>query len=125
MDLSTLSVLKERRSSRRNALGESSRCVPSPGSHGKPRLLLLDELSLASPRDGGPPRVSHPANSSIERISIFLVEQDVQIALELASRGYVIETGKIVAEGTSANLLSDNRIRKRIWGSNHPRRDEL
>jgi branched-chain amino acid transport system ATP-binding protein len=50
------------------------------------------------------------------RISIFLVEQDVQIALELASRGYVIETGKIVAEGTSANLLSDNRIREAYLG---------
>jgi branched-chain amino acid transport system ATP-binding protein len=82
-----------------------------------PRLLLLDELSL-----GLAPVMVDRLVSAIRqihksrRISIFLVEQDVQIALELASRGYVIETGKIVAEGTSANLLSDNRIREAYLG---------
>jgi branched-chain amino acid transport system ATP-binding protein len=82
-----------------------------------PRLFLLDELSL-----GLAPVMVDRLVSAIRqihqarRISIFLVEQDVQIALELASRGYIIETGKIVAEGTSAHLLSDNRIRESYLG---------
>ena len=112
-------VLKERRSQQAGTLsgGEQQMCAIARGLMASPRLLLLDELSL-----GLAPVMVDRLVSAIRqihqsrRISIFLVEQDVQIALELASRGYVIETGKIVAEGTSANLLSDNRIREAYLG---------
>jgi branched-chain amino acid transport system ATP-binding protein len=112
-------VLKERRSQQAGTLsgGEQQMCAIARGLMASPRLLLLDELSL-----GLAPMMVDRLVSAIQqihqsrRISIFLVEQDVQIALELASRGYVIETGKIVAEGTSANLLSDNRIREAYLG---------
>jgi branched-chain amino acid transport system ATP-binding protein len=112
-------VLKERRSQQAGTLsgGEQQMCAIARGLMASPRLLLLDELSL-----GLAPVMVDRLVSAIQqihqsrRISIFLVEQDVQIALELASRGYVIETGKIVAEGTSANLLSDNRIREAYLG---------
>jgi len=95
----------------------SSRCAPSPGSHGHPKLLLLDELSL-----GLAPvmvdRIVHAIREIhlLRKISIFLVEQDVQTAFELAGRGYVIETGKIIAADTSKNLLADNRIREAYLG---------
>ena len=112
-------VLKERRSQQAGTLsgGEQQMCAIARGLMASPRLLLLDELSL-----GLAPVMVDRLVSAIRqihqsrRISIFLVEQDVQIALELASRGYVIETGTIVAEGTSANLLSDNRIREAYLG---------
>ena len=112
-------VLKERRSQQAGTLsgGEQQMCAIARGLMASPRLLLLDELSL-----GLAPVMVDRLVSAIRqihqsrRISIFLVEQDVQVALELASRGYVIETGKIVAEGTSANLLSDNRIREAYLG---------
>jgi len=112
-------VLKERRSQQAGTLsgGEQQMCAIARGLMASPKLLLLDELSL-----GLAPVMVDRLVSAIRqihqsrRISIFLVEQDVQIALELASRGYVIETGKIVAEGTSANLLSDNRIREAYLG---------
>jgi branched-chain amino acid transport system ATP-binding protein len=112
-------VLKERRSQQAGTLsgGEQQMCAIARGLMASPRLLLLDELSLGL----APVMVDRLVSAirqihQLRRISIFLVEQDVQVALELASRGYVIETGKIVAEGTSANLLSDNRIREAYLG---------
>ena len=92
-------------------------CSIARGLMSHPRLLLLDELSLGL----APVVVDRLVNAIREvhrsrTISIFLVEQDVQIAFELATRGYIIETGKIVAEGSSQNLLKDNRIREAYLG---------
>jgi branched-chain amino acid transport system ATP-binding protein len=111
--------LKERRSQQAGTLsgGEQQMCAIARGLMADPKLLLVDELSLGlAPvmveRLVGAVREIH----STGKISIFLVEQDVQTAFELSSRGYIIETGKIVAEDTSANLLSDNRIREAYLG---------
>jgi branched-chain amino acid transport system ATP-binding protein len=111
--------LKERRTQQAGTLsgGEQQMCAIARGLMADPKLLLVDELSLGlAPvmveRLVGAVREIHGTG----RISIFLVEQDVQTAFELSSRGYIIETGKIVAEDTSANLLGDNRIREAYLG---------
>ncbi|HXZ34941.1 MAG TPA: ABC transporter ATP-binding protein [Thermodesulfobacteriota bacterium] len=111
--------LKERRTQQAGTLsgGEQQMCALARGLLADPKLLLVDELSLGL----APVMVDRLVAAIREvhqtgQISIFLVEQDVQIAFELASRGYIIETGKIVAEDTSPRLLADNRIREAYLG---------
>ncbi len=112
-------VLYERKHQQAGTLsgGEQQMCAIARGLMANPKLLLLDELSL-----GLAPvmvdRLVHAIREihRLRKISIFLVEQDVQTAFELASRGYVIETGKIIAADTSENLLRDNRIREAYLG---------
>jgi branched-chain amino acid transport system ATP-binding protein len=48
--------------------------------------------------------------------TILLVEQNAQMALSIANRGYVLETGKIVTTGTGADLLNDDAVRKAYLG---------
>jgi len=111
--------LKERRTQQAGTLsgGEQQMCALARGLMADPKLLLVDELSLGL----APVMVDRLVGAVKEihgtgRISILLVEQDVQTAFELSSRGYIIETGKIVAEDTSQKLLSDNRIREAYLG---------
>lgn len=112
-------ILAERRNQLAGTLsgGEQQMCAIARGLMAKPKLLLLDELSLGL----APVMVDRILNAIREihhsrKISIFLVEQDVQTAFELATRGYIIETGRIVAEDTSHNLLKDDRIREAYLG---------
>jgi branched-chain amino acid transport system ATP-binding protein len=113
------SILKERRHQQAGTLsgGEQQMCAIARGLMANPRLLLIDELSL-----GLAPvmvdRLVHAIREihRLKKISIFLVEQDVQTAFELAGRGYVIETGKIIAADSSENLLKDTRIREAYLG---------
>lgn len=112
-------VLYERKHQQAGTLsgGEQQMCAIARGLMANPKLLLLDELSL-----GLAPvmvdRLVHAIREihRLRKISIFLVEQDIQTAFELASRGYVIETGKIIAADISENLLRDNRIREAYLG---------
>ena len=112
-------VLKERRTQQAGTLsgGEQQMCAIARGLMANPKLLLVDELSLGLAPvlvDRMVCSIREVHNSS--KISIFLVEQDVQTAFELASRGYIIETGKIFVEGASRDLLQDHRIRKAYLG---------
>ena len=82
----------------------------------RPRLLLIDELSL-----GLAPVVVDSLLELISRINregttVLLVEQDVQVALEHAHRGYVLETGRIVQSSPAGELLEDPRIRQAYLG---------
>jgi branched-chain amino acid transport system ATP-binding protein len=82
----------------------------------RPRLLLLDEpsLGLAPIIVQGIFEVLREVNAA--GVSILLVEQNAAGALDLASRGYVLEEGRIVGEDTSAALSSDERLRKAYLG---------
>jgi branched-chain amino acid transport system ATP-binding protein len=83
----------------------------------RPKLLLLDEPSL-----GLSPLVVHDLFAAIRRISadgitMLLVEQNVATALQIAQRVYVLEQGRIVAEGEPAALMSRPEIQRAYLGS--------
>ncbi len=83
---------------------------------GKPRLLLLDEPSM-----GLAPLIVAQIFDIIREINatgvtVLLVEQNAAQALALANRGYVLETGEIVLEGSGKDLLADDRIRAAYLG---------
>jgi branched-chain amino acid transport system ATP-binding protein len=96
--------------------GEQQMCAIGRGLMSRPRLLLIDELSLGL----APLVVDHLLDviSEINRegTTVLLVEQDVQVALEHAHRGYVLETGRIVQTAAAAELLDDPRIRQAYLG---------
>jgi branched-chain amino acid transport system ATP-binding protein len=83
----------------------------------KPRVLLLDEPSM-----GLAPIVVQDIFRALKRINaegmtLFLVEQNVRQALRIADRAYVLETGRIVLEGTGAALLGEPRVQEAYLGS--------
>jgi branched-chain amino acid transport system ATP-binding protein len=83
----------------------------------RPRLLMFDEPSL-----GLAPVVSSQVFQIIRRLhadglTILLVEQNLKKALQLADRGYVVETGSISMEGAAADLLTDPAIRSAYLGA--------
>ena len=82
-----------------------------------PRLLLLDEPSM-----GLAPRLVREIMRIIRRLNeagttILLVEQNTKVALQVAHYGYVLETGRIVAEGEAASLARDEAVVKAYLGS--------
>lgn len=82
----------------------------------RPRLLLLDEPSL-----GLSPRIVHDMFAAIRRINaggmaVLLVEQNVTMALEVSHRAYVLEEGRVVAEGEPQELLARPEIRRAYLG---------
>ena len=82
----------------------------------RPRLLLLDEPSM-----GLAPIVVRDIFRTLREINrqgltIFLVEQNVRQALKIADRGYVIETGRIVLEGSGPSLLDEPRVQEAYLG---------
>lgn len=96
--------------------GEQQMCAIGRGLMSGPELLMIDELSL-----GLAPKLVDEILERLEEIrsegtSILLIEQDVDAALRAADRGYVLETGRIVADGTGAELLSDGRIQEAYLG---------
>ena len=82
----------------------------------RPQLLLMDEPSL-----GLAPKIVAQVFKVIEDlrnegITILLVEQNARKALELADRGYVIETGHIVLSGKAEELLANDMVKKAYLG---------
>ena len=83
----------------------------------KPQLLMLDEPSM-----GLAPLLVEQIFDIIRELhkagtTILLVEQNAQMALSVADRGYVLETGKIVTTGTGAALLNDDAVKKAYLGA--------
>lgn len=96
--------------------GEQQMCAIGRGLMARPRLLMLDEPAL-----GLAPMLVRQVFAALKEINgrgvtILLVEQNVQHALRLAHRAYVLETGRVTLEGTSAALLNDARVRQRFLG---------
>ena len=104
--------LKERRRQEAGTLSGGERQMLAMGRAlmAKPRLLMLDEPSL-----GLAPLIVRDIFHTITElrrtgVAILLVEQNARAALQVADRGYVLETGRITMEGASADLAADNRI---------------
>jgi branched-chain amino acid transport system ATP-binding protein len=96
--------------------GEQQMCSLGRGLMARPKLLLVDELSF-----GLAPAVTAGLLDTIagivrDGVSVVLVEQDVLGALRRAHRGYVIRTGRVVREGSGADLIADLTIRKAYLG---------
>jgi branched-chain amino acid transport system ATP-binding protein len=96
--------------------GEQQMLVLGRAMMSEPRLLCLDEPSL-----GLAPLVVHDIFRTIRSInaggtSVLLVEQNARYALETASRGYVLQTGSIIASGPCSQLKQDARVRQAYLG---------
>jgi branched-chain amino acid transport system ATP-binding protein len=111
-------VLRERRHQRAGTLsgGEQQMLAIARALVARPRLLLLDEPSL-----GLAPLVLREIFRVIARINrdgmaVLLVEQNARRALELASRAYVLETGRVAVAGASRALMADERVRNAYLG---------
>ncbi len=112
-------ILKERAKQKAGTLsgGEQQMLAIGRALMSLPRLLLIDEMSL-----GLSPiivqeisRVLKEINQA-KKLTILLVEQDVQLALSLADLGYIIENGRIVGQGSSGDLLCSDQVKEAYLG---------
>jgi len=112
-------ILAQRRRQQAGALsgGEQQMLAIARALMMAPRLLVLDEPSF-----GLAPRIVEDIFKIVERIkreervSVLLVEQNANLALELADHAYLIETGYVVASGTAKALADDPQIRRSYLG---------
>jgi branched-chain amino acid transport system ATP-binding protein len=111
-------ILKERQAQDATTLsgGEQQMCAIARGIMSRPKLLMIDELSL-----GLAPRLVERLGEALleinrQGLTILLVEQDVTTAFELASRAFVIETGHVAKSGSTAMLADDPAVRQAYLG---------
>lgn len=83
---------------------------------GKPKLLLLDEPSLGLSPTLVDQILEAIASLKADGVTILLIEQNANAALEISDRGYVLESGRIVLEGSGRELLSDPKVRAAYLG---------
>jgi branched-chain amino acid transport system ATP-binding protein len=110
--------LKERRGQTAGTLsgGEQQMLAMGRALMAKPRILLLDEPSM-----GLAPTLVESIFDTIQKIhadgtSILLVEQNAQMALNVASRGYVLQSGQIMLADSAANLSTNQQVREAYLG---------
>ncbi|OLB95122.1 MAG: branched-chain amino acid ABC transporter ATP-binding protein [Candidatus Rokubacteria bacterium 13_1_40CM_68_15] len=97
--------------------GEQQMCAIGRGLMTKPRLLMLDELSLGLSPVAVDRIVAMLAAAHRTRgMAMLIVEQDVRMALELARRAYILETGRITRGDEARRLIDDPRVKKAYLG---------
>jgi branched-chain amino acid transport system ATP-binding protein len=119
--ISLFPILKERAKQPAGTLsgGEQQMLAIGRALMSHPRLLLLDEPSM-----GLAPLIVEKIFQTLitlrnEGITILLVEQNAQAALQIADRGYVFETGTIVLQGPAADLLEDREVKRAYLGKDY------
>ncbi len=111
-------VLKERRRQLAGSMsgGEQQMCAMARALVARPRLLMIDEMSLGL----APAIVDQLLDVLVEirgqGVTVLLVEQDVFSALRVADRGYVLESGAIVREGSARELADDPEVQRAYLG---------
>lgn len=96
--------------------GEQQMCAVGRGLMARPSLLLIDEISL-----GLAPIVVESIYQAVQQVirrgtTVLIVEQDVQLALEQAHRGYVLDVGRVVLSGESSELLQNPQVKEAYLG---------
>ena len=112
-------ILKERSRQSANTLsgGEQQQLAIARALVSSPRLLLVDEVSM-----GLMPKLAAQVFEVLrslnkdEGFTILLVEQNALSSLNISDRGYVLETGNIIIEGTASELVRDERVRESYLG---------
>jgi branched-chain amino acid transport system ATP-binding protein len=112
-------VLKQRRRQQARTLsgGEQQMLVIARALMGRPKLLLMDEPSL-----GLSPMMVQTIGKIVRDInergtSILIVEQNARLALKLANRGYVLETGRVILHGKGEELLHSEHVKRAYLGT--------
>jgi len=110
--------LRERRLQPASTLsgGEQQMVAIGRGLMSRPQVLMLDEPSL-----GLAPKLVDEVLDTVRRLksegmTILLIEQNVREALDISDRGYVIQTGRIVIEGSGRKLLASDQFRQAFLG---------
>jgi branched-chain amino acid transport system ATP-binding protein len=112
-------VVRHRRAQLAHTLsgGEQQMVAMARGLMARPRLLMIDEPFL-----GLSPRMVQEISRLIrhirdeEGIGVVFIEQNVELALRLADRGYVLESGRTILSGPSANLLQSPEVKRIFLG---------
>lgn len=110
--------LAERRSQSGGTMsgGEQQMVAIGRALMAKPRVLLLDEPSTGLAPQAVEAVLAVLRDLAADGVAVLLVEQDVEVALATASRAYVLETGRVVLSGTSAQLREDPGVRAAYLG---------
>lgn len=96
--------------------GEQQMCAIARGLMSQPHVMMIDELSLGLAPVVVDEIIQRLPGIAASGTSILLVEQDVDAALTIAERAYVLETGHIVLSGQAADLLADPRVQESYLG---------
>ena len=96
--------------------GEQQMLALGRGLMSRPRLLMVDEPFL-----GLAPAIVQEMKDAFERVnaegvSILFIEQNVQVALDMSTRGYILESGRLALEGMSADLLNSVEVKRIFLG---------
>ena len=119
VQLDRFPILRERRNQRAGSLsgGQQQMLAIARGLMARPKLLLMDEPSI-----GLAPTLVQEVFATVDRLrseglTILLVEQMAGSALALADRGYVLDQGRVVAQGTGLELMADSQVVAAYVGS--------
>ena len=96
--------------------GEQQMCAIARGLMSEPHLMMIDELSLGLAPVVVDEIIARLPDIASSGTAILLVDQDVDAALTVAERAYVLETGHIVLSGKASDLLADPRVQESYLG---------